>query len=456
MGGTAGPNGNGRSQQDSLIRYTQHDFDTCADSDNTRNWIEWQNCQEENLSGTLEGEYCPAGKETCTQQELEKVYALHSTAHDKTLGEIGDVTTSPSDPALFFSYHAYIDKNFMEWQESMMDTGRWKDHSGTKDLGAHDMSIPPDLTNKNYFGYPRQANLEEWKDIVDAFEKVPFIEGMVEASNQRMKARGHINPVTFKNFDLQLWKDLLNADGGTAWVPSFEPYSTVNNKLIPGFDTSTPADQEKLAQHWKDAATLNASDSIAIYEVHAGVDPNDDSVYDTKTEKDVYDGTSTHPNFLGPACSSATNVLSPDFRDLTNGDTSDEGFNPSFSMDCRAPTFPSPKPGSLTYNLTQGARTYSTSGPFTYMTQYRQTDFFDRGDQANPTLPWIPGTLLQDIANGGIPFRDIFPHYDGGTFGYSNKEIMEWGLPCFPGRSPDNETAPCTPYHYSNYNGEDE
>merc|ERR1711935_4457 len=263
-----------------------------------------------------------------------------------------------------------------------------------------------------------------------------------------------INPVTFKNFDLQLWKDLLNADGGTAWVPSFEPYNTVRTPLP--YVTKTEEDQKKLAQHWQDAATLNANDSIAIYHVHAGVDPNDDSVYDTKTEKDVYDGTSTHPNFLGPACSSATNVLSPDFRDLTNGDTSDAGFNPTFSMDCRAPTFPSPKPGSLTFNLTQGARTYSTSGPFTYMTQYRQTDFFDRGDQANPTLPWIPGTLLQDIANGGIPFRDIFPHYDGGTFGYSNKEIMEWGLPCFPGRSPDNETAPCTPYHYSNYNGEDE
>ena len=61
---------------------------------------------------------------------------------------------------------AYIDKNFMAWQESMMDTGQWKDHSGTKDLGAHDKSDPPDLTNKNYFGYPRQANLEEWKDIV--------------------------------------------------------------------------------------------------------------------------------------------------------------------------------------------------------------------------------------------------------------------------------------------------
>ena len=445
-------NQNGRSQQDSLIRYTKDDFDACANSNNTRIWTEWQNCQEENLAGTLEGVYCPAGKETCKQSELEKVYALHSTGHDKTLGEIGDVTTSPSDPALFFSYHAYIDKNFMTWQQSMMDTKRMTD-PGTKDLGAHDKSDPPDLTNKNYFGYPRQANLEEWMANVEAFEKVPFIEGLVNASNQRMQARGFINPVTFKHFDLQLWKDLLNTDGGKAWVPIFEPYSTVNNKLIPGFDTSTPADQEKLAQHWKDAATLNASDSIAIYEVHAGVDPNDVSVYNTKTRQDVYDGSVTDPNFLGPACSSATKVLSPDF---SSTGISGHFFNPTFSKNCRAPTFPSPKPGSLTYNLTQGARTYSTSGPFTYMTQYSPPDFFDRGDQADPTLPWIPGTLLQDIANGGIPFRDIFPKHDGGTFGYSNKEIMEWGLPCFPGRSPDNETAPCTPYVYSDYNGEEE
>ena len=47
----------GRSQQDSLIRYTKDDFYACANSNNTRIWTEWQNCQEENLSGTLEGLY---------------------------------------------------------------------------------------------------------------------------------------------------------------------------------------------------------------------------------------------------------------------------------------------------------------------------------------------------------------------------------------------------------------
>lgn len=144
---------------------------------------------------------------------------------------------------------------------------------------------------------------------MDAFAEVPFIKGMVEASSQRMKARSFIVPVTFENFDLQLWKDLLNTDADgdapTAWVPSFAV------KGLP-YDNTTPEGQKMLALQWKEAATMNASDSIAIYEVHAGVDPHDDSVYDTKTAQDVYDGTLT-PNFLGPACSSATNVLSPDF-----------------------------------------------------------------------------------------------------------------------------------------------
>ncbi|EOD26573.1 hypothetical protein EMIHUDRAFT_100598 [Emiliania huxleyi CCMP1516] len=400
--------GSGRSQQDSLIRYTQHDFDACANSNNTRNWIEWQNCQEENEFGTLEGVYCPDEKETCTQQDLKKVYALHSTTHDK-LGEIGDVTTSPSDPALFFSYHAYIDKNFMAWQESMMDTGRMTDPV-KKDLGHHDKSDPPDLTNKNYFGYPRQATHEEWLANVEAFEKVPFIEGMVEASNQGMELRGYVKPVEdFKHFDLQQWIDLLG-----------------------------------------------------IHHVHAGV-PTDDSVT-------VYDGDLAHPNFLGPACSSATNVLSPDFWTLTNPSFSMESgkaaagavggggggphlFNPTFSLACTSPQWPSPKPGSLTYNLTQGARTHSTLGTVIYMTQYHDTkyrpDGLLRGDQAVPTLPWIPGTLLQDIANGGMPFRDIFPGYDGGRFGYSNKEIMEWGMPCRNGRVVNDTDKPCSPYSYS-------
>ena len=39
-----------------------------------------------------------------------------------------------------------------------------------KDLGPHDKSDPPDHTNKNYFGYPRQASYEEWLVNVEAFE----------------------------------------------------------------------------------------------------------------------------------------------------------------------------------------------------------------------------------------------------------------------------------------------
>ena len=122
----------------------------------------------------------------------------------------------------------------------------------------------------------------------------------------------------------------------------------------------------------------------------------------------------------------------------------------------RSPTFPSPQEGSLTYKLTNGARTYSSSGPFIYMTSYRPTDFFVRGSLADPTLPWVPGTLLKDFALGGLPFRNLFPTDDGREFGYTNKDIIELSLPCFPGRSPDNVAAPCAPYSYSNYNGEDE
>jgi len=418
--------GNGRSDQDSLLRYTQHDFDACANSNNTRNWIEWQNCQEENLFGTLEGVYCPADKETCTQSELEKVFALHSSAHDKTLGEIGDVTTSPSDPALFFSYHAYIDKNFMVWQESMMDTGRFTDPV-KKDLGHHDQSDPPDLTNKNYFGYPRNVKVEDWQAHVDEFVNVQFIDGMVKASNQRMTLRNWVAPVSFDHFDLQLWQDLLGKDGQTQWMP-------------PGHQNSS------LAEQWHDAATMNDTDAKMIYQVHAGVDPKDHNVYNVDHKIDTED-------FLGPACSSLTNVWGEtnDAEKFTNAkdETARGVFNPLFSSNCDQPTFPSPQPGSLTHNLTQCARTYSTSGPFIYMTKYRPPDFFNRGRQANPTLPWIPGTLLQDIALGGLPFRNLFPTDDGGEFGYSNKEIIELSMPCLHGRAPNNKTAPCSPYYYS-------
>ena len=87
------------------------------------------------------------------------------------------------------------------------------------------------------------------------------------------------------------------------------------------------------------------------------------------------------------------------------------------------------------------------------MTSYRPTDFFVRGSLADPTLPlsrlpWVPGTLLEDFALGGLPFRNLFPTDDGGEFGYTNKEIIELSLPCFPGRSPDNKLAPCAPYSY--------
>ena len=71
------------------------------------------------------------------------------------------------------------------------------------------------------------------------------------------------------------------------------------------------------------------------------------------------------------------------------------------------------------------------------MTSYRPTDFFVRGSLADPTLPWVPGTLLEDFALGGLPFRNLFPTDHGGTYGYSNQEIMELSMPCSPGRAPN-------------------
>ena len=192
--------------------------------------------------------YCPADKETCKQSELKKVHALHSTAHDKL---------SPSDPALFFSHQAYIDKNFMEWQTSMMEKKRFVDPV-ERVLGHHDQSDQqPDLTNKNYFGYPRQATLSEWNDNVAKFEGVPLVQ----------------------NFDLQQWIDLLGR------------------------------------------TQITDDDAIAIYKAHAAhTDADDfDKFFNTLKAEDVY------------------------------------------------PDFPSPQEGSLTYNLTNGARTYASSGPFIYM-----------------------------------------------------------------------------------------
>jgi len=419
-------NQNGRSQQDSLIRYTKDDFDACANSNNTRIWTEWQNCQEENLAGTLEGEYCPADKDTCTQQDLKKVYALHSTAHDKTLGEIGDVTTSPSDPALFFSYHAYIDKNFMEWQTSMKKEGRFVDHHQRELL---DQKPPGPGLSADYFGYPRQVTIEEWNDTVTKFEDVPLVKDLIWNSNQRMELRGYVKPVEdFRNFDLQQWIDLLGSKSPKAHQFPNKSFST----------------------RWREEATGHDVDYIAIYNAHAGHVRSDEDgfkkFFNTLTAADVY------PDFLGPACSSAANN--------PNGNTSDNTaepiFNPIFSSKCIQPTFPSPQEGSLTYKLTNGARTYSSSGPFIYMTSYRPKDFFVRGSLADPTLPWVPGTLLNDFALGGLPFRNLFPTDDGREFGYTNKDVIELSLPCFPGRSPDNVAAPCAPYSYSNYNGEDE
>merc|ERR1712162_76265 len=106
--------------------------------------------------------------------------------HDKTLGEIGDVTTSPADPVLF-SYHNYVDKNFMEWQKSMKATGRWQD-PGTTDLGD-------DPDNKNHFGYPKKVTLHQWKENTAKFATLPFIKNLISNSSERMSLRNFIVPV---------------------------------------------------------------------------------------------------------------------------------------------------------------------------------------------------------------------------------------------------------------------
>jgi len=238
-----------------------------------------------------------------------------------------------------------------------------------------------------------------------------------------MQLRNFVVPVNFNHFNVQLWIDLLGEDGSHQWPSA------------------------SLSKKWHEAATESDADAVAIFKVHAGNDPD---LYDTPDADSVYTpGASS--NLLGPACSSATNVAPPlAFYGLTGPAKGKESsFNPLFGANCNQPLYPSPQPGSLTYLLTNGARTYATSGPFIYMTKYRPPDFFDRASSADPTLPWVPGTHLDDIALGGLPFRNLFPMHNGGEFGYKNKEIIEWSLPCFDGRSPNNKLKPCSPYKYS-------
>jgi len=242
-----------------------------------------------------------------------------------------------------------------------------------------------------------------------------------------MQLRNFVVPVTFEHFDVQLWQDLLGDLSSHQWPDA------------------------SFSEKWRGAATESDAAALAIFKVHAGHDP---ALYDTPDADSVYspEGSS---NYLGPACSSATH-FAPPLRLVANSsdallgsDKAEAYFNPNFGANCRQPVFPSPQPGSLTYKLTNGARTYATSGPFIYMTKYRPPDFFDRASSADPTLPWVPGTHLDDIALGGLPFRNLFPRNNGGEFGYKNKDIMEWSLPCFEGRSPDNKEAPCAHYKYS-------
>ena len=254
--------------------------------------------------------------------------------------------------------------------------------------------------------------------------KVPFIERMVNASVKRMEMRSWVVPVKWENFDLMLWQDLKGRKNEIQWVP--------------------PEFKQELADKWRDAATMKDTDAKAIYQVLAGADPNDLNVYNAETVTE---------DLLGPACSSLTNVWGEtnDAELFTNAkDEKARGvFNPLFSSNCVQPTFPSPQPGFLAHNLTQGARTYSTSGPFMYLSKYAPQDFFDCGNRADPNLPWVPGTLLTDIALGGLPFRNLFPTDHGGTYGYSNQEIIELSMPCLPGRAPNNKDKPCSPYYYS-------
>ena len=92
--------------------------------------------------------------------------------------------------------------------------------------------------------------------------KVPFIEGMVNASVKRMEMRSWVVPVKWENFDLMLWQDLKGRKNEIQWVP-------------PKFKNEPPP----LADKWRDAATMKDTDAKAIYKVLAGADPNDLKVY---------------------------------------------------------------------------------------------------------------------------------------------------------------------------------
>jgi len=302
------------------IPYVQADFDACTDAENNaRNWMEWQNCQEEDVSNTLKGLYHDS------EGNVRRPSALHSMAHDKVLGEMGDVTTSPADPVLFFSYHAYIDKNHHEWMKNME-------------------KMDPDAAKKYYY-YPRNIDAATYEQALKALKQVPFIQGLVAASQERMTQRGYPKPVLFENFDLMLWQDLRDSSNET----------------------------------WNKAAKLEMSD---VDEIRA---------------------------------------VTKSFRD----------------------------------HLTHGSRTAATSGPWAYLTLYQTVaggdDFFNRGKTSDVAAPWVPGTMLQDVNNGGFQFRYLFAGNAGGPHGYGNYELIKHTRPCTPERSPLDafEDEPCAPYSFS-------
>merc|ERR1712216_506135 len=183
------------------------------------------------------------------------------------------------------------------------------------------------------------------EQALEVLKQVPFIQGLVAASQERMTKRGYPKPVLFENFDLMLWQDLLTSSNQT----------------------------------WKDAATLTKPH---VEEIRA---------------------------------------VTKSFRD----------------------------------DLTHGSRTVATSGPWAYLTLYQTvaggSDFFNRGKTIDVATPWVPGTMLRDVNDGGFPFRYLFAGNAGGPHGYSNYELIKHTRPCTPERSPlaALEAEPCAPYTFS-------
>jgi len=77
---------------------------------------------------------------------------------------------------------------------------------------------------------------------------------------------------------------------------------------------------------------------------------------------------------------------------------------------------------------TSGVPPYGSSGPYGLYDQAMCSNSSAYSNYTGDT-PWLPGTLWDDVVNGGFPFFDLFEDYDGGEHGYSHGDILRLTSP---------------------------